>query len=83
MKFRRSTTSRGVVKFYKADKGWGAISSDDLPTGRDAWVHFAVIEGEGFRALSAGQIVEFTWRRARQDSFEYVVLSARAVGSQS
>ncbi|MCU1587639.1 MAG: hypothetical protein JWN31_1132, partial [Frankiales bacterium] len=26
--------ARGTVKFWKAVKGWGAISSDELPPGR-------------------------------------------------
>ena len=29
---------RGMVKFFKEDKGWGAISSGELPDGQDAWV---------------------------------------------
>lgn len=34
----------GIVKFYKTEKGWGAISSEALPPSADAWVHFSVIE---------------------------------------
>jgi len=33
----------GVVKWFKAGKGTGAIRSAELPPGRDAWVHFSVI----------------------------------------
>jgi hypothetical protein len=29
--------ARGTVKFFKADKGYGAIASPDLPDGLDAW----------------------------------------------
>lgn len=65
-------THRGVVKFWKLEKGWGAISSDALPPGRDAFVHFSVIEAEGFRELAAGQPVEFCFVEARQDSFDFV-----------
>lgn len=64
--------SVGVVKFWKAEKGWGAISSDDLPPGRDAFAHFSSVVGEGYRSLEAGQRVEFTWHRAEQDSFDHV-----------
>ena len=39
--------TRGTVKFFKEDKGWGAISSPDLPDGFDAWVHFSAIEMDG------------------------------------
>ena len=61
----------GTVKFYQDTKGWGAISSDELPDGCDAWVHFSVIAGEGYRSLEAGQRVEFSYEAAQQDSFRY------------
>ena len=67
----------GTVKFYKSEKGWGAISSDELPAGHDAWVHFSVIVGEGYRSLEAGQQVEFSYEAARQDSFEYRATEVR------
>lgn len=62
---------RGTVKFFKGEKGWGAISSPDLPGGADAWVHFSAIEMTGFRALEPGDRVEFTYEEARQDSFRF------------
>jgi CspA family cold shock protein len=66
-------TSRGVVKFFNAEKGWGAISSGDLPPGRDAWVHFSAIEApQGqYQELSPGEDVEFDWIATRQDSFDF------------
>jgi CspA family cold shock protein len=68
-----------VVKFFKADKGWGAIYSGELPDGQDAWVHFSVIEGDGYRALHAGDVVDFDYEHARQDSFAFRVTRARRV----
>ena len=61
----------GVVKFYKSEKGYGAISSDALPPGKDAWVHFSAIEMDGYKTLDAGQRVEFDFEPAQQDSFEF------------
>lgn len=61
----------GAVKFYRAEKGWGAIASAELPAGRDAWVHYSVIEGGGYKELAAGEVVEFDFESARQDSFDY------------
>ena len=63
---------RGVVKFWKPEKGWGAISSPDLPDGKDAFAHFGSVEMDGYVELVAGQEVEFSYRPAQQDSFEYV-----------
>ena len=63
--------ARGTVKFFKPGKGWGAISSPALPEGLDAWVHFSVIEADGFRALAAGDSVDFEYEAAKQDSFRF------------
>ncbi|HET9655901.1 MAG TPA: cold shock domain-containing protein [Kineosporiaceae bacterium] len=62
---------RGIVKFYRPEKAWGAISSPELPPGRDAWVHFSVIEGTGYRELVEGEPVEFDVEAVRQDSFDF------------
>lgn len=66
-----SRVTIGTVKFFRADKGWGAISSPDIPDGSDAWVHFSVIAMDGFRELAAGDHVEFSYEQAQQDSFRY------------
>lgn len=67
-----SAPVRGVVKFWREEKGWGAISSESLPPGRDAFAHFSVIERDGFRSLVEGETVEFTFHATRQDSFDFV-----------
>ncbi len=59
--------ARGVVKFYRAEKGWGGIESEMTPD--DVWFHFSDIEGAGYRSLEAGEPVEFRWVPARQDSW--------------
>lgn len=46
----------GIVKFFKADKGYGFISRED---GEDVFVHYSNIDGAGYRSLEAGQKVEF------------------------
>lgn len=63
--------ANGTVKFFKPDKGWGAIASPDLPDGFDAWVHYSTIEMDGYRFLDAGDQVEFDYEQAQQDSFRY------------
>jgi CspA family cold shock protein len=69
--------ARGTVKFFNADKGYGAIVSADLPDGFDAWVHFSVIEMDGYRFLGAGDQVEFGYEAAQQDSFRFVATWVR------
>lgn len=72
-----ASMAHGTVKFFKAEKGWGAIASPELPDGFDAWVHFSVIEMDGFRVLEAGDQVEFDYEAAQQDSFSFRATRAR------
>lgn len=67
----------GVVKFYKAERGRGAISSPELPEGLDASVHFSAIEAEGYRAFEQGDRGEFDYVPVRQDGFRYLATCAR------
>ncbi len=55
--------SRGTVKWFNDSKGYGFITQ---PDGDDVFVHFSVIEGDGFRTLSEGQEVEFELRESEK-----------------
>ena len=46
----------GKVKWFNAEKGYGFITDD---TGKDVFVHFSAIQGDGFKSLDEGQDVEF------------------------
>jgi len=46
----------GSVKWFDAKKGFGFIVS---PEGKDVFVHFSVIESDGFRTLKDGEEVEY------------------------
>ncbi|GAA4221239.1 CspA family cold shock protein [Streptosporangium album] len=72
--------ARGTVKFFKEEKGWGAISSPELPAGRgDAFVHFSDIVADGYRSLRQGDAVEFDIEEAQQDSFRFRALNVRTL----
>ncbi len=47
----------GIVKWFNSEKGYGFITPDD--GGRDLFVHYTGIEGEGYRTLSEGDKVQF------------------------
>jgi cold shock protein len=53
---RYALAAQGTVKWFSNEKGYGFIAR---PDGDDVFVHFTAIEGEGFRALTEGQEVEF------------------------
>nr|WP_066061318.1 cold shock domain-containing protein [Frankia sp. EI5c] len=69
--------ANGTVKFFDAERGWGAVSSPELPHGRDAWVHFSMIEMDGFRSLEAGDRVEFGFEEGPQDGYSFRVTRLR------
>jgi len=46
----------GTVKWFDSKKGFGFIIN---PDGKDVFVHFSVIDGEGFRSLKDGEHVEY------------------------
>ena len=46
----------GKVKWFNAEKGYGFITGED---GKDVFVHFSAIQGEGFKSLDEGQAVSY------------------------
>ena len=46
----------GKVKWFNDAKGYGFITHSD---GRDVFVHYSSIEGDGFRTLNQGQEVRY------------------------
>ncbi|MHC4666104.1 MAG: cold-shock protein [Planctomycetota bacterium] len=48
--------SEGTVKWFNQRRGYGFIST---PDGRDVFVHYSNIAGEGFKTLAEGEPVSF------------------------
>ena len=48
--------AEGTVKWFNDSKGFGFINQDE---GGDVFVHYSVIQDNGFKSLSEGQRVEF------------------------
>jgi len=48
--------SNGTVKWFSNQKGYGFISQEG---GKDVFVHHSEIQGEGYKTLEEGQVVEF------------------------
>ncbi|WP_297598213.1 cold-shock protein [uncultured Cetobacterium sp.] len=47
---------KGTVKWFNKEKGFGFVTCEE---GKDYFVHFTGIIGDGFRTLEEGQRVSF------------------------
>jgi len=48
--------AKGKVKWFNSQKGYGFITPE---SGKDVFVHYSAIQGDGYKALEEGQEVEF------------------------
>ena len=48
--------AQGTVKWFNESKGYGFITADE---GKDVFVHYSAILGDGFKTLAEGQKVSF------------------------
>jgi CspA family cold shock protein len=49
--------ARGTVKWFSDQKGYGFITPED--GSKDVFVHHSQIQGDGFKSLQEGQVVDF------------------------
>ena len=56
MEYGGIAMSKGTVKWFNNQKGYGFISDE---SGNDVFVHYSGIAMDGFKSLEEGQAVEF------------------------
>lgn len=49
--------AQGTIKWFSDQKGYGFVTPDG--SGKDVFVHFSALQGEGFKTLSEGQRISF------------------------
>ncbi len=63
--------ARGTVKWFSDQKGYGFISAEDND---EVFVHHSAIEGNGFRTLHEGELVEYDVKQSdRGNEAEHVI----------
>jgi CspA family cold shock protein len=69
---REAVMALGTVKWFNDAKGYGFISRAD--DGKDVFVHYSSISGDGFRTLNQGQTVEYEEQQGPKGLFAARVL---------
>jgi len=67
-----------TVSEWRDQEGWGVATAADVPGG--IWVHFSMIQMEGYRTLEPGQRVEVDVEGPlsfEQDGFRYRARTVR------
>ena len=47
----------GTIKWFSDQKGYGFVTPEG--SGKDVFVHFSALQGEGFKTLAEGQRISF------------------------
>jgi CspA family cold shock protein len=66
--------SKGIVKWFNGQKGYGFIQPDD--GAKDVFVHISAVERAGLSGLNEGQQVTFDVERGQQGKTSAVNLQA-------
>jgi CspA family cold shock protein len=60
---------------WNDEEGWGVLASPSVRGG--VWAHFSMIQMDGYRSLTAGRSVRFTYETPGQDGYPHRAVSVR------
>jgi cold shock protein len=66
--------SKGTVKWFNGQKGYGFIQPED--GSKDVFVHISAVERAGLNGLNEGQVVSYDLERGQQGKTSAVNLKA-------
>ena len=49
--------AQGIIKWFSDQKGYGFVTPEGGK--KDVFVHYSALQGEGFKSLREGELVEF------------------------
>lgn len=55
---------RGIVKWFDNKKGFGFLNAEGVDG--DIFVHYSVVQGDGFKALYEGDAVDFDYTESNK-----------------
>ena len=65
--------AKGEVKWFNNTKGWGFILPES--GGEDIFVHFSAIQGEGYKTLLPGQMVNYELKKGERGLHAFNVMA--------
>lgn len=74
-------TTRGVIRTWDDEDGWGVIDSPDTPGG--CWVSYSHIEAGVAPTLHTGQVVSFSFEAVEwQDGYRWRAILVQPEGAE-
>lgn len=75
----RQFSTRARVRKFSNEKGWGVLDAPGREPDEGIWFYWSVIDVEGYKTISVGQLCDVDVETAEQDSYHFRALRVRPV----